>query len=279
MTMPFIHPRRRLLRSILLAALAIAAVDSVAANQAELPPAIQALQRQGARIVGSLESTSGLKAYAAIAGGQPLPLYVTPDGRHVIAGMALDDAGRSADEAALDRATRTPLSSDTWKELEGSHWIADGHSDAPRVVYVFTDPNCPYCSRFWADARPWVDNGRVQLRHIIIGILAPSSPAKAAALLSDKNPPSLFSAYETARAQALGKTVATPHPNAKPEELLTIAATPSPAIGRWIEANDELMAKLGLNGTPGVVWRDVHGAIQRRAGVPDALLPEILGPR
>jgi thiol:disulfide interchange protein DsbG len=279
MTMPLTHSCRCSLRSILVAALAVALVDPVAAKEAVLPPAIQALQNQGARIVGSLESISGLKAYAAIVGGQPLPLYVTPDGRHVIAGMALDDAGKSADEAALDRATRVPLAADTWKELEGSHWISDGHADASRIVYVFTDPNCPYCSRFWADARPWVDSGKVQLRHIIIGILAPSSPAKAEALLSDKNPSSLFSAYEAARAQALGKTVASTRSNAKPDELLTIAETPSPLVGRWIEANDELMAKLGLNGTPGVVWRDTHGAIQRRAGVPDALLPEILGAR
>lgn len=250
-----------------------------AAQQAPLPPAVQALQKQGARIVGTFDSASGLKAYAAIVGGQSLPLYVTPDGRHVIMGMALDDAGENADEAALDRATSTPLAADTWKELEASHWIADGRADAPRVVYVFTDPNCPYCSRFWADARPWVDSGKVQLRHIMIGILAPSSPAKSAALLSSKNPSRLLSAYEAGRARALGKTVADSNMDAMPVDLTNAATPPSPVVERWIDANDALMAKLGLRGTPGIVWHDARGVIQRRAGAPDALLPEILGPR
>jgi thiol:disulfide interchange protein DsbG len=265
--------------AFLATAIAIGYASSAAAQPAPLPPALLALQKQGARIVGSFDSASGLKAYAAIIGGQAFSLYVAADGRHVIMGMALDDAGGNADEAALDRATRTPLAADIWKELESSHWIADGRGDAPRIVYVFTDPNCPYCSRFWADARPWVDSGKVQLRHIIIGILAPSSPAKAVALLSSKNPSHLFSAYETGRSRALGRTVANSGPDDGPVELTNAPATSAPSVESWVDANDALMASLGLHGTPGIVWRDRHGALQRRAGVPDALLAEILGAR
>ena len=50
--------------------------------------------------------------------------------------------------------------------------------DAPGTVYVFTDPNCPYCSKFWADARPWVDSGAVVLRHVMVGILTPTSAGR-----------------------------------------------------------------------------------------------------
>ena len=83
-------------------------------------------------------------------------------------------------------AISKPLTEKTWKQLESSTWIADGSKKAPRVVYVFTDPNCPYCNKFWSDARPWVKADKVQLRHVMVGILGPTSPGKAAALLSAK---------------------------------------------------------------------------------------------
>ena len=67
-----------------------------------------------------------------------------------------------------------------------ARWIADGRESAPRTV--FTDPNCPYCNKLWADARPCVDAGKRQLRHVMVGILTPTSAGKAAALLGAKDP-------------------------------------------------------------------------------------------
>ncbi|WP_373769742.1 thiol:disulfide interchange protein DsbG, partial [Delftia acidovorans] len=68
-------------------------------------------------------------------------------------------------------------------QLETSTWVPDGKADAPRVIYTFTDPNCKYCHKFWEAARPWVDAGKVQLRHILVGVIRDDSPAKAAAIL------------------------------------------------------------------------------------------------
>lgn len=75
-----------------------------------------------------------------------------------------------------------------WDKLKDSAWIADGSDSAEKFVYVFTDPNCPYCKRLWNDARPWVDAGKIQLRHVMVGTLGESSQKKAAYLLSTENP-------------------------------------------------------------------------------------------
>ena len=152
----------------------------------ELPAPIHALQKQGV-VVGTFASQTWLKAYATLADGRPIALYLTPSGR-LIAGTALDEDGRESDGAALEAAVHPPLGEAAWKQLEASRWIADGNSSAPRIIYVFTDPNCPFCAKLWADARPWVDSGKVQLRHVIVGILTPTSRGKAATLLTDKNP-------------------------------------------------------------------------------------------
>lgn len=90
---------------------------------------------------------------------------------------------------------KTAVLDEVWNSLEKSKWIQDGDSKAPKVVYVFSDPNCPYCHTFWKQARPWVDSGKVQLRHIMVGVIRPSSKAQAATLLSAKNPEEVFKLY------------------------------------------------------------------------------------
>lgn len=45
------------------------------------------------------------------------------------------------------------------------------------VVHVFTDANCLFCNQLWTSARPWVEVGKVQLRHAIVGIIRAGSAA------------------------------------------------------------------------------------------------------
>src|SRR3546814_12650200 len=80
------------------------------------------------------------------------------------------------------------MSARTWALLEASEWIADGKADAPRVIYTFSDPNCPFCNKFWSAARPWVDSGKVQLRHIMVGVIRPDSANKVATIMTASSP-------------------------------------------------------------------------------------------
>ncbi len=257
-------------------AAAVATVASVGSAE-ELPPALQALQKQGVTIVGTFPSRTGLKAYAAMAGGRAAALYIAPGGA-VIVGNALDSHGQDLDEAALDAAVRKPLRETAWKQLESSHWVADGKPTAPRIVYVFTDPNCPYCAKLWSDARPWVDSGRVQLRHILVGILTPTSAGKAAALLTAKDPSAAFAAYEGQHAPATAKAIAGGNrPRALGDDGLKPLASIPADIAAQLDANTKLMVDFGIQATPGVVWRDAKGSIQKRTGAPDSTLTEIFG--
>lgn len=132
------------------------------------------------------------------------------------------------------------------------------------MVYVFTDPNCPYCNKFWSDARPWVKAGKVQLRHVVVGILGPTSPGKAAALLSAKDPSSALSQNE------LRQTVG----GLKP-------LNPIPAnIRAQLDANYRLLERLGSSATPAIFYKGAQGRLQRMQGAPPAnKLTEVLGPR
>lgn len=256
-----------------------AALVLVTAGAANPPPALKALEAQGVTVVGTFPAPGGLTAWAAYAGQQPVALFATPDGKHVIAGTMLDADGKNVTRTALEQAVRGPMTAGVWKQLEGSRWIADGKPNAQRVVYMFTDPNCPYCNKFWSDARPWVDSGKVQIRHVIVGILTPTSQGKAAALLAGKDPAALLAGYERGQAAETARSLASGHAHPLEDGQLKPLDKIPPAVAAQLEANEKLMASLRFDATPAFVWHDDKGQLQMRVGAPDAALATILGPR
>lgn len=243
------------------------------------PAPLHALEKQGLTIVGTFPSPGGLTAWAAYMGQQPVALYVTPDGKHVIAGSLLDADGKDINQGVLEKAVSKQMTDGVWGRLQTSRWVADGSDKAPKIVYVFTDPNCPFCSKFWSDARPWVNSEKVQLRHIIVGILTPTSSGKAAALLAGKDPSSTLYAYESNQATGNLKALAAGQPHPLSDNGLHPLSNIPPAIQQQLAANEKTMLDLGLRATPAIVWRNSKGVVQMRTGAPEQALEEILGPR
>ncbi|MGB7754827.1 MAG: thiol:disulfide interchange protein DsbG [Salinisphaera sp.] len=242
----------------------IALLGAAVASAANWPAPIQQMADKGLTIVKRFDAPGGLTGYAARAGHTPVALYLTPDGHHVIVGTMLDEHGHNLSEAALDAAITKPQQQSAWPQLAAATWIADGPESAPRTVYVFTDPNCPYCHRFYEAARPWVKAGKVQLRTILVGILKPSSPGKAAAILSAKNPVAAYRRHEADYRTG----------GIKPLEDIP------PALSDKLTANNALMTGLGIRGTPGIVTRDAQGRIHIHQGMPQGdTLTAILGPK
>lgn len=229
----------------------------------DLPAPVQALADQGLEIHGQFDAPGGLRGYGASVQGQDIAIYLTPDGEHAIVGTLMDSAGNDLTEAQLDEHVRAPLEAETWQLLSESHWIQDGDVDAPRVIYTFTDPNCPYCRQLWQDTRPWVEAGDVQLRHIMVGILAPDSPGKAAALLGADNP------------------AATLHAHKSGENEIAASAQPR-EIEEQVYTNNQLFEELGLYATPTSAFqREAENGsvrIDRIQGMPsDERLIEMMG--
>lgn len=149
-------------------------------------------------------------------------------------------------------------------QLQASTWVLDGKADAPRVIYTFTDPNCKYCNKFWEAARPWVDAGKVQLRHILVGVIRDDSPAKAAAILQAKDRTAALLENEKKAGQG----------------GITPAFSVSPDMRKTLDAHHKLMLSLGFRGTPGIVVLQETGGIKSYGGMPrEAALPEVFGAR
>ena len=195
----------------------------------------------------------------------------------VLLALASIDAPAATEwTAAMERRNTPPV---TWEQLERTRWIADGRADAPRKVYVFLDANCKYCTKFWSDARPWVNSGKVQLRHVMVGVIAPSSTGRAAALLADPDPAKRLAAFEQAHAFGVVRMMAGgPHQSLADPNLAPLDPVPD-ALARTLADHEDLMHGLGLQGTPGIVFlaRDGRHLVAKPGLTPEEL-PQVLGP-
>ncbi len=220
------------------------------------------MEARGATIIGPFDAPSGLRGYAARYGGKSIALYLTADDKHVLIGTLYDAQGQDLTRAPLDKLVYELLTMEMWGRLGSSTWIADGRADAPRIVYIFNDPNCFSCNRFWKHARPWVESGEVQVRHIIVGMRRLDSAGKSAALLTAKHPEAALKAHQTA---GTGSTL-------KP--LKRIPAE----VQKQLDANLALMSELGALSTPLILYLDARGRLKMQQGVPQGKgLAEVMG--
>lgn len=242
--------------------------QTVASTSGELPSA-QFLAEQGLTVVGPMASAGGLKAWAAYRDQQPIPIYRLPDGKHWVIGTVIDAQGKDVNAKTLQSTVQKPMGQQLWSDLEATHWIGDGKPDAPQIAYVFTDPNCPYCNQLWRDARPLVQSGQLQLRHILVDILRPSSQGKAAAILAAKAPEQALASHALAYADASGKN---------PDTLGIAPLQRIPLSARDALANNvSLMNSMGLRATPTTIWKNAQGLVQTRTGMPPGLLNSVMG--
>lgn len=233
------------------------------ADNNDRPAVIGALEKQGFTVIEEFDVGAGVRGFAGAVSDQPIAVYLLADGSAIV-GTRVNADGEAIDDATLQELVASPMAERTWAQLESANWVLDGKVDAPRVVYAFSDPNCPYCNRFWEAARPWVEAGKVQLRHLMVGIIREDSPAKAAAILAADDPSAAL--FENESRFAEGGIAPAQEIPAKVQNIL--------------DANQMLMISQGFRGTPGIVVRDNEGLVQKYNGLPrPEAMTEVLGPR
>lgn len=213
------------------------------------------LEQQGYNFIQQIDAPEGLIGWSGHKEGYPSTVFISKDQKYYIVGDLFNAQNENLSETAINKHVKTAVMDEIWKSLAQSTWIQDGKPDAAKIVYVFTDVNCPYCHTFWKQARPWVDSGKVQLRHIMVGVIRENSLAQAATVLSATDPAALFKKFN----QSNGK-----------DPIQAMQNIP-PALRQKLEANAALMDKYEFYATPAVVWRNTNGDIESEQGAPKDL--------
>ena len=147
--------------------------------------------------------------------------------------------------------------------IQQATWIRDGKS--AHVMYVFFDPNCPYCHKVYEMLRPQVQRGEVELRWVVIGKLMATSIGKAAAMLEAKDPTEALHRNERGFSQETGSFGGIEEEPAPREETL-----------RRLNANHALLNRSGFDAVPTLLFRTKDGKTDIIRGAPPAAFLEKL---
>ena len=234
-------------------------ISMLLAGSATLTSANSAIKKQieqeGFEFIQQIPAPTGMTGWVGHNNQHPGTVFIANDQKYYILSDLYNAKGDNLSVDLLNKHAKEAVLDDVWKTLEKATWIQDGQKNAPRIVYVFSDPNCPYCHKFWQQARPWVKSGKVQLRHIQVGVILEESRAQVATLLMSKDPAAVFTDMNVNK----GKKRLKPE-NKIPQE-----------IAKKIDFNQELMEKYGFFSTPSIVWRDSKGTFKSAQGMPKDL--------
>jgi thiol:disulfide interchange protein DsbG len=228
---------------------------SAAAPVSTLPAPIQALAARGILVGKSFSAEAGLTGWVVTREGRNAIVYTTPDKQHLIVGSLVDANGRDLTPVYAAAYVLKPDLASLYKQLDGTRYVMQGAPASKNVIYVFFDPNCVYCHFAWKALQPYVKAG-LQVRWVPVGFLKPTSAPRAAAILEAKAPMQALEFNEERFVSATEDGGIIPVSTMKPE------------TSRTLTANRALMDAFGSNGTPAIVWRDNHGVVQAKSGMP-----------
>ena len=270
---------RTLLFSLLALVLALPALAQT--QEPKLPEPIEKLKQDGAKL-RYLGRDLGYDAWIAVQDGQEQYFYVTPDQSAFFLGVLFNKNGRAVTFDQLQRlkGSNDPILQDLYnapspageraaaavtapttpdsklqapKSAAGSpaeQLLADvekaagftmGQANTP-LIYMFIDPLCPHCKDMLNDARPLVDGGKLRVRVVPVGAIAPESVPLAASLLASKEPGKALYDFMGGNLDAL--------------KMDGVAPTAP------IDANLAILAKWKFDITPVSVYRAKNGTIK-----------------
>ena len=227
------------------------------------PPALSAPLKGGLTVEKHFDGPSGLSGWLMKdPGGTYYTFWTTPDGKLMLAGALLNEAGENLTAKFQDQYEPKPELNALWSRLPGTAPINTGPAKGAKgSLYVFVDPNCPFCHMLWLGLQPYTAAG-LQVHWIIVGFLHEDSAGKAAALLTATDKVATLTSSQ-ANFQAGG--------------LKPLESIPE-ATAAQLKDNLALMHEFGFKGVPGIVYQDAKGVVHTKDGMPRlAELPGITG--
>ena len=226
------------------------------ASAPPLPPMLVSLAAAGKLKVVTQFATDvpGLTGY--IVKNEDGTQVVFGDHGYLIVGHLISPQGTDLTDSYRQRFSPKPDYATVVGKLDSNgHLISEGRATAP-LIYVFADPNCSICYRFYKMAEPLVSSGRLQLRWVMVAFLQESSAAKATAILLSPDPRSALHADED--------RFDTTHESGG----ITPARSQQKAVQDVLQAHLSAMDAVGGVGTPTLLYRDDHGQWAAIVGLP-----------
>ena len=164
------------------------------------------------------------------------------------------DAQKSKEQLTNVIADSFEPATQEYAALQKTSWIEQGDPDAPQKMYIVLDPNCIFCHQLFNELQPLIDDKKVAVRWILIGVIRPSSPDRAQAILTAKDPLEAIKYNETNFNESIE------------EGGIPAALTVSKEAMENYEKNMRFAIQIQLSMTPLAFFFDTTGTFVRHNG-------------
>lgn len=231
----------------------------------EIPAVVKHFgEQQDIKNIKEIDAPGGIKSWIGQYQDMGVTLFLTPDGKHVISGYLYDEKGKNISEEYFQKEIYIPLGQQMWERLNKTQPLKEGEDTASKKVFVFADPFCPYCKKFWSEAQPWVKAGKVQLNTLLVAFLNPKSGPHATAILNAADPVVAWKEYELSGGKTLPK----------------YEGGTSRETFNQLQQHQTLMDDLGASATPAIYYMNDKNELQQVVGMPDQKqLLDMFGPK
>ena len=178
-------------------------------------------------------------------------MYVDEAMRHFIVGMIFDAEGRNLTAQYVTKNMPDSALDAVVSQLEAMQYIEEGHPNAP-LVYVFADPNCPYCAKLHEMVDRDLRDGKLRIRWILTSSLGHDGKAEAVYSLNKR-----MSGQGAEMLRQYYKGIGEKSPEYDEYGAKAVA-----------EAN-RYFNDMGLKGTPFLMYRTRSGSVGTHMGLPD----------
>ena len=190
----------------------------------------------------------GLTGIEVTLQGHPTVAFATADGRYLVAGPVLNKQGEDEAHTAMVKLglIPKPVSAGTLAaKAVGADSFVLG-TGGPEIT-AFVDPNCIFCHKFYEEAKPLIEAGKLRVRYVVVAFLKPNSMPKAAAILGAADPAAAMAKNEK------GFDAVTEEGGIAP------AQNPAAATLSAVENNTKLLSESGEMATPTLIYCNSKG--------------------
>lgn len=242
----------------------------------DYPHALSKFMEKGGVLLATVNVGDGITGYLLEMEGQRSLVYGSPNGEVMMVGAVLGKDGESltADHmklagltdpnAAAPKVAANTDVTEKWPDIQKAAFGTTGKGD--KTLFAFYEPHCGWCSKL-VEA---VGSRDITVKWIPVGFLQEDSGTVNAGFIREPDGTQYLHEWLAASAQR------------RSAEFLARVGAVSPDERSRLQYNNELMANLGIDGTPAILVRDASGKIEIVRGMPtpqqlDAIVARLPG--
>jgi hypothetical protein len=210
-------------------------------------------------------SIFNLLAYEWNNPGHKQIIFVDNQDRYAIVGGSVDGINGISTFRIANHFIPQDLANFLYSQRDTTGSFLQGQPNAPKTIYVFFEPNCPFCHELYEGLKSYVQSGELSIHWSAVAFIHPNSWPKARAILDGKVPPGANFSH-------------TPHGAlAYNEEFFDVAADqggippskhPSFDAKAILNRSSQFFLVYGPPGVPFIIYKNTEGLPAYFQGVP-----------